>query len=361
MIKPIQHNFGERFDQLLARLGETAGELDAPTAWPRKQFAMLAEADVLGWTIPQHFGGSERTAEEMITGYLSLSQACLVTTFVLTQRNSACQRIVTSSNDELKERILPSLCTDEIFATVGISHLSTSRQHLRKPAITVSETDDGFILDGEIPWVTGAPAADYIMTGGTLEDGRQILVMVSTKSEAVSVEQPVDMLALSASQTGAVLLNNVQVGYGDVVAGPIEHVMKQGSGGGAGSITTSALAVGTAGKALTLLQHEAEKRPELISIFTTMAEEYHNVCKDLIATAKVGTGNSTLKPEAIREWGNSLALRSTQAYLAAAKGAGFVKGHPAERAVREAMFFLVWSCPQPIVQAALREFACLID
>ena len=54
-------------------------------------------------------------------------------------------------------------------------------------------------------------------------------------------------------------------------------------------------------------------------------------------------------------------LRAAQAYLAASKGAGFVVGHPAERAVREAMFFLVWSCPAPVVSAALREFACVID
>jgi hypothetical protein len=54
-------------------------------------------------------------------------------------------------------------------------------------------------------------------------------------------------------------------------------------------------------------------------------------------------------------------LRATQAQLAASKGAGFVRGHPAERAVREAMFFLVWSCPQPVLAAALREFACLAD
>jgi hypothetical protein len=25
------------------------------------------------------------------------------------------------------------------------------------------------------------------------------------------------------------------------------------------------------------------------------------------------------------------------------------------------MFFLVWSCPAPVVSAALREFACVID
>jgi hypothetical protein len=63
----------------------------------------------------------------------------------------------------------------------------------------------------------------------------------------------------------------------------------------------------------------------------------------------------------IRRRANSLVLRATQAQLAASKGAGFVAGHPAERAVREAMFFLVWSCPQPVLAAALREFARIED
>ena len=37
----------------------------------------------------------------------------------------------------------------------------------------------------------------------------------------------------------------------------------------------------------------------------------------------------------------------------ATKGAGFVRGHVAEHSVREALFFLVWSCPQPVLTAAL--------
>jgi hypothetical protein len=65
--------------------------------------------------------------------------------------------------------------------------------------------------------------------------------------------------------------------------------------------------------------------------------------------------------ESIRQRANSLVLRAAQAWLAACKGAGFVTGHPAERLVREAMFFLVWSCPQPVLAAALREFACVLE
>ena len=52
---------------------------------------------------------------------------------------------------------------------------------------------------------------------------------------------------------------------------------------------------------------------------------------------------------------NSLVLRATQVLLAATKGAGYVAGHRAGRLAREALFFLVWSCPQPVVTANLRE------
>ncbi|MBW8885705.1 MAG: acyl-CoA dehydrogenase, partial [Planctomycetia bacterium] len=59
----------------------------------------------------------------------------------------------------------------------------------------------------------------------------------------------------------------------------------------------------------------------------------------------------------LRTRANSLALRASQAALAAAKGAGYVVGHPAGRWCREALFFLVWSCPQPVLHANLCELA----
>ncbi len=43
--------------------------------------------------------------------------------------------------------------------------------------------------------------------------------------------------------------------------------------------------------------------------------------------------------------------------MTAAKGAGFIEGHPVGRWCREALFFLVWSCPQPVMQAHLCELA----
>jgi butyryl-CoA dehydrogenase len=53
---------------------------------------------------------------------------------------------------------------------------------------------------------------------------------------------------------------------------------------------------------------------------------------------------------------NALVLRATQFVLATGKGSGFLRAHPAQRWARQAMFFLVWSCPAPALDATL---ACM--
>jgi alkylation response protein AidB-like acyl-CoA dehydrogenase len=359
------------FDSLFAKLADLSPRLEsgesAPPAtldgcvagtptWPGTQFGLLAEAGVLGWVVPREYGGADVSATELIDGYLRLSAACLATTFVLTQRNGACLRIAGSENVELKAELLPALCTADVFATVGISHLTTSRQHLREPAIRATRDRGGFRLSGAAPWVTGGNRADYVVTGGTCDDGRQVLVAVPTQEHGVSVNRPPRLLALNASQTGSVTLDDVLVEDRWLIAGPVEAVMKEGAGGGAGSLTTSALAAGAAAGTLQRLREECNARPDLLDIHEPLAAEQAALADDLRAAAAGGA----VSPESIRARANSLVLRAAHAYLTAAKGAGFVAGHPAERAVREATFFLVWSCPQPVQTAALREFACVL-
>jgi alkylation response protein AidB-like acyl-CoA dehydrogenase len=225
------------------------------------------------------------------------------------------------------------------------------------------ERDSHYIFDGTVPWVTGAKEADFIVTGGTLDDGRQVLAAIPTTLKGLTVQTPVNMLALNASQTGPVRLENVSVEPHWLIAGPVPEVMKTGVGGGAGSLTTSALAVGAAAGSLARLAIEAENRPDLEESHRLLSIEQQILSSDMyrqLADCPNSDGDE-LTTENIRQRANSLVARSAQAYLAAAKGAGFVTGHPAERAVREAMFFLVWSCPQPVLAAALREFACTLD
>lgn len=354
---------GPGFDALCAELSDMSPALDRDEAWPGEQFRRMGQGGVLGWVIPEAYGGTEISQADLICGYEMLAGACLLTTFVLTQRNGACLRIAGCDNEELKSELLPELCSGEQFATVGISHLTTSRQHLQQPAVRARQRAGGWVFDGSIPWVTGAVHADYIVSGGTCDDGRQVLAVIPTGAAGVTARDPVRLMALNASQTGSVDLDAVEVESRFLIAGPIEQVMKQGKGGGPGSLTTSALASGLAAAAIRRLGDEASRRPDLTEIFDSLSADRGRLSSDIrgLATGRVSPGERGLNAESIRQRANSLVLRATQAHLAASKGAGYVRGHMAERSVREAMFFLVWSCPQPVLSAALRELACVLE
>lgn len=356
MIPNDPTTLGNDIPALCERLVKHQAELEQPSAWPEGQLQWLSDADVLRWTVPAEFGGRAISRSELAFGYETLGAACLTTTFVLTQRNAAIARIGLSDNESLKEELLNSLCTAATFATVGISHLTTSRQHLA-PAVTAHEIDGGFVLDGQIPWVTGGRCADHIVTGATLSDGRQVLLVIEGGQSGVDADEPSQLMALNATNTGTISLTNVSVPRHRVLSGPIEGVMMQGRSGGPGSLTTSALALGHTAGAINRLNLEAERRPELSETFEPLVAELTTVRTDMYAGIEGTREGESVSAESVRQRSNSLVLRATQACLAASKGAGFSKGHPAERAVREAMFFLVWSCPQPVLQANLREFA----
>jgi alkylation response protein AidB-like acyl-CoA dehydrogenase len=337
----------------LARLG---GELDQTEAWPTEQLRMCGQAGVFEWFLPRHWGGQEWSDEQVTRGYLRLSAACLTTTFIITQRTGACQRIAGSENERVKERLLTDLVSGATFATVGISHLTTSRRHLSQPVLRAREVAGGFELEGFSPWVTGADHASVIVTGAVLEGGQQILVALPTDARGVSVPPPPRLVGISASHTGEVKLDQVRLDREWLLAGPSENVMKVGVGAGTGGLQTSTLAIGLADAALKFLEGEAIKRPDLLGPATELRREQKQLEQTLLELAG---GNQVCSNEHLRAGANSIALRASQAALAAAKGTGYVVGHPAGRWCREALFFLVWSCPQGVMAANLCELAGL--
>jgi alkylation response protein AidB-like acyl-CoA dehydrogenase len=347
---PNDAAIGELCDQL----AQLASESDADLAWPAERLKLCGQYGVFEWFMPERWGGQAWDDAAIVRGYLRLSAACLTTAFVITQRTGACRRIAACDNEPLKQSLLPALVRGDTFATVGISHLTTSRQHLAIPVLRAIESADGFILDGYSPWVTGALHAQTIVTGATLDNGQQILVALPTDLPGVTMPEPQQLVGVSGSCTGPVRCNKTHITRDLLIAGPAEDVMGGGQGANTGGLQTSTLAVGLATAAIDFIQQESEKRPEFARAAAGLREEQQQTERDLLALAE---GHDACSPSDLRARANSLVLRASQAALTAAKGAGYVVGHPAGRWCREALFFLVWSCPQPVVDANLCELA----
>jgi alkylation response protein AidB-like acyl-CoA dehydrogenase len=334
---------------LLSRLSANAEAADSAPQWPGASWLLLRDAGVLGWSIPREFGGAGRGPVELFEGYETLAAACLTTTFALSQREAAIRRLLPGPGP-LKARWLPALARGDAFLTVGLSQLTTSRQH-GAPALRATRLGpDAFRLDGEIPWVTGADQAQAVIIGAVVEDGSQVLFALPTDRPGVAIEPPLPLASLVGSRTSLIRCSGVELGGDCLLAGPAAHVLGAVGGGG---LETSCLALGLAGAAIDYLRGEGLIRPH----WKTVAERFEAARvaarRRLHELAAVTPG-----PEqalALRVDCTRLALRATQMALLAAKGVGFVTPHPAQRWARQALFFLVWSCPRPVSEGVLSD------
>jgi alkylation response protein AidB-like acyl-CoA dehydrogenase len=344
---------------LVARLAEADGPADEDGVWPEALWELVTGAGAVGWSLPGRLGGADLDRPVLIERYALVAQGSLTAAFILSQHDAAVRRFRAASEREASRQWLGAIAAGRAFATVGISQLTTSRRHGTQALLARERAPGVFVLEGRMPWVTAAERADVLVTGAVFDDGRQILAAVPTDREGLSVRPPFPLAALQASCTSEVVCDGVPLTESDLLAGPTADVMGHTSAAGTGGLETSALALGQARAALEALITEAPKRSELYEPVEALSAAWDDTWSALLAAAR---GEPDALPSGqVRAQANALVLRMTQAYLTARKGTGFLRTEPAQRWARQALFFLVWSCPGPVAQAAIRDLAGLCD
>ncbi len=352
-------------EQWLLDLRNGAGKMTAATDFPLSSIRQCAAVET---AISEDSGA-------LLEFYVWLASGCLTTAFVMTQRSAALRRIETSENEFARTKLLASIQSGNSFATVGISHLTTSRRHLSQPPLRATRVKNGWILNGFSPWVTGGHFSDWLVVGAVEDDcvgggpvsslkPRELLLSIARDQAGVIVEPSSELMALNASSTGPVRFEHVAADHGDLLHGPVANVMEASSckttsstnagiGSGPGGLQTSALAIGHAAQAIEYLLKESRLREDIRRVAEGLQNQWKVVFDEL---SQMNHWVGPQDPSSLRKKANDLALNSTQAALAAAKGVGFANGHDVGRWCREALFFLVWSCPQSVVQAHLCSF-----
>jgi alkylation response protein AidB-like acyl-CoA dehydrogenase len=243
------------------------------------------------------------------------------------------------------------LADNEFFATIGIAQLTTSRQGgppaLRAMAVGAA---GGYRLRGVIPWATGAGKAAQVIAGAVTEDGRQILFALPMDLRGVNVRPPMPLVALRASWTTGIDCDDVLLEKRQVLRGPVESALagrKKGLGLG-----QAFLATGLCRGALDLIAaHDSERARAALAKLELRWSELRREILELCAPGR--DADAAAAAPRLRGECNDLAVRATHAAITIYKGTGLLSDHPAQRLAREAMFLLVWSCPNPVIDCTL--------
>jgi alkylation response protein AidB-like acyl-CoA dehydrogenase len=338
----------QQLQDILPGVRRRADRLDETGEWPVDDLRALDSIGAMRWAVPREPGGEGVPSMELHQRYESLAAASLVTAFVLSQRDSGVGILVAAEPSRLRDELLTKLSRNEVFTTIGIAHLTTSRQR-GAPALRATPVAGGFLLEGEIPWATGSPHCDFICAGAVLDDRRQMLLALPTTLAGVRVQPAMPLMALRASHTASVVCDRVTLPDLQVLVHPSQQPMV--SRRKTVPIGQAFLAMGLCRGALDLIRgidSDAARSAhlKLEAQLQQIRSQVLDFCRDDVA-------GDPARGTVIRGQVIDLALRTTHAAVSLYKGTGLLAGHPAQRLAREAMFLLVWSCPAPVVDCTL--------
>lgn len=341
-----------RLDDLVPRLHELDGPADGTGTWPDGLWNALCNVGAPLWAMPLEMGGDDCGRSCLLQRYARIAEGSLTAAFILSQHDAGVRRLAAAADRPVAREWLGRIASGRAFTTVGISHLTTSRRLGEQP-MRAASTGGGYVMDGTMPWVTAACRADVIVSGAPLPDGRQFLAAVPTERPGLKVCPSFALAAVQASCTAEVVCEGVRLDEADLLAGPAVDVMSHPGAAGTGGLETSAIALGQARAAIASLGDGSATRTALPDAVESLAASWCRAWDELTAVAEGVEGAPTAGQ--VRGRANALVLRATQAYLAARKGSGFLLSEPAQRWARQALFFLVWSCPGPVAQATIRD------
>ncbi|MCH9674632.1 MAG: acyl-CoA/acyl-ACP dehydrogenase [Gammaproteobacteria bacterium] len=338
--------FGEQLNALTRALAERAAHFDSTREWPAESLEAFGAAGGWRWGLPEASGGLGLSPVQRLRGYAAVAEGDMSAALYLTQHEGASELILGSPNGALREELTPQMAAGRCLLTIGYSQLTTSHQD-GPPALRAELGDDEIVLDGFMPWVTGAPCVHAVTAGAVLADGTQLVVLVPLSAPGIRIEAPMSLLAMNSTLTCVVRCDGVRLGLDRLVLGPERDVLARRSG--LRGLAVSACGIGVLRAIDAVIARSAAKIPSGASgiDFAGVAAQMQRDLEHL-ATADLSTDVAAHATVALRAQLNETLVRAAGIMLTIAKGRGFMSGQDAERLYREASFFCVWSASDAV-------------
>lgn len=355
------------------RLGESVlgpnAELSDQMAAPnRANFEALADAGLLGIAAPRQYGGLEASGATQREVTRILASYCGVTTFIQAQHHGPSRMIASGPNQALKDWLLPDLARGARMCGISFAHL----RRPGPPILRAVPELGGYRLEGTAPWVTGWGLMNQVVFGATLPDGRfaylwspadradfpEIFADIALPADggALRASPPLPLCAMNASATVELRCDRWFIPEEHKLSESDHETMRCNDRNGVLGATTMPLGCGAA--AVRVLCAAAEKRNipavrRAATSFGAELEDLHATIEEWIArTAEPGFFEKAVE---LRAWCIEFGVRAAHAAVASVSGAANLRSHPAQRLLREAMFYTIQAQTQEVMEATLER------
>jgi acyl-CoA dehydrogenase len=184
----------------------------------------LAAAGYFGWSIPQAYGGSGMTTEELVLGAMELSQASVAfRARVGTNTGIGSEALVADGTAEQKMRYLPRMASGELTGCFALTEAEAGSDAVAMQTSAVRE-GDGYVLNGTKCFITNAPIAGLftVMARTDFQDKSANGIsafLVERGTPGLTTGSPYDKMGQAGSPVSEVHLDNCRVDCAQIVGG----------------------------------------------------------------------------------------------------------------------------------------------
>jgi alkylation response protein AidB-like acyl-CoA dehydrogenase len=356
-------------------LGPNAEITDQGAGPNRENFRALADAGLLGLTIPRAYGGLDVSGTTQREVTETLASYCGVTTFTQAQHHGPSRMIYNGPNEALKARVLPELASGRMMCAISFAHL----RRPGPPVLSATAVEGGYRVNGLAPWVTGWGLMNQGVFGATLlgeqpaEVGNDRFVyfwLPADRTEfadlfadahpsdgdwgRMTASAPLPLCAMNASATVELSFDNRFVPAAHRLSESNRETMRRNDRNGV--LGATVMPLGCAAGSLRLLCTVAERRniPAISRTAAALGREWQETRAE-IQEWNGRNGDPEFCAHAVRLRAHviELGVRIAHAAVAATSGAANNRSNPAQRLFREAMFYTVQAQTFEVMDATL--------
>ncbi|MEZ2303516.1 MAG: acyl-CoA dehydrogenase [Microcoleus sp.] len=312
----------------------------------------LEDRSLLALRVPQKWGGADIDAQTFYEYQELTARYSGALGFLQTQHHSATAMLANSDNELLKTRCLPAIALGELRLGVGFSHLRRSGN----PAVTATPAQNGYLLSGKVPWVTGFGLFQNFIVAALLPDDRAVFGLlpfenIASASGKISCSEIMPLIAMSSTNTVTVTLTNWWLDESQIISFQPKDWIVTNDTKNILNFVPATFGCIRAGLDIIQAAAQTKKASFIVSAYEKLAHKLARLKQNFPQSQH----SSKAEQLALRAQAIDLAVRCGHAAVTVSSGAANSQKHPAGRVYREALVYTVSGQTQDVMAATLDE------
>ncbi|WP_235503705.1 acyl-CoA dehydrogenase family protein [Curtobacterium sp. S6] len=338
---PALADYPER-DLVVRLAAESAARVDEDDASPFETLRRLGELGLLT-------RGREGSLLPQAAVIYDLATECMSTAFSLWAHRS------TIAFFDAVGRPLPEgLADGSVTGSTAMAAAFKDAAGVGEIAVTAEPTDDGYLLNGVIPWASNLYAEGIAVLPVITTAGHKLIVTVPTDASGLDVKPMKNLLALDATASGFTKVTDVHVPATDVLSDDVPGFLASVSA--PFLLMQASFCLGLSAAALTSARpYRRSSNGVFTEDFDDREREFERLSAELTRLAADPAAAGRRDVLQVRLDTAHLAQAAAHLELTVVGGRGYVADSPTARRFREASFLPVQSPTEGHLRSELRN------